>query len=334
MQNYIKVFSVGVIAAASCFFLTACGDDSSSSAEEEVVSDIFSLSKPFEIVLDKSNYSFDKSDSVLTIAKPVCESRTLGYLVGPDSAPEWDTLSYKVSISKSTVTLRGGDSSDVQKFTYDEAAFPVGFWSYPDYGTEKIQKGRRINKNGLLTTVFSYDGSCFMKDFFGVFREGNAALEEADSVLTRFYNSFKSAGDTALNEKQMLADMRVSTCDEITLYDALVSVKLSEFKASSGKLTVSYDSVSCPVTFQLRYAYDQKDCQAAFDEFENDRNAAKEFDFNNYWKNVEYDEYCIAQLILDLKRKKKIPLKVAAQEVNTAEFASSLVDIFAAGLRK
>lgn len=313
-------FAMAAIALGCAgFMFTACGDDSSSA--EEPVSDVFSLKDSFDIIVDMADYQYNSKDSSFKLIKPVCKTGKLGNLVGPNDAVEWDTLSYKAYANKGTITLK--DKESTQKFSISEKTFPVGFWADPKAETQNIQNGYVVSKT-QMNSAFRYTGSCLVKDFLGQFRKGNPALSEADEVLTGFYGKFMSGVES--DDEDDSFDIRMGDCDELTMFDALVSVKLSDFKKSSGKLTVSFDTRSCPIEFSLRYAYNQADCQAAFADFEDDRKADKVFDFDKYSRDVSYDEYCIARLILDLKETKKIPLKARAEE-NSADFANAMVDL-------
>ena len=133
--------------------------------------------------------------------------------------------------------------------------------------------------------------------------------------------------------KQMLLDIRMLTCDELTMYDGLVSIKASEITASSGNITVSYEQNSCPLSFSLRYAMNQSDCEAAFDDYNDDRNAQENFVFSNYDQDISVDEYCVEQLILDMKKAKKIPLKAAVTKSDARDFVRGVVKLLTIGLK-
>ena len=95
------------------------------------------------------------------------------------------------------------------------------------------------------------------------------------------------------------------------MYDDLVSIEVDELKESSGELTVSYEDDECSLNFAIRYAMNEDDCNAAYDEFKADKDAEK-FNFADYNMKVEYDEYCVAQLVLNLKKDQGVSLKKAA----------------------
>lgn len=320
MIKKVKLSKI-VLASVATFFVVAnfiaCSSDSSSST--------FSMEKSFEILLKKEKYTYDKKDSTLKIISPVCKTGTLGNLVGPnDKNAEWDTLKYESYVNKNIAKLIKGDS--VAKFSFEGKNFPVGLWENQEYDSKKIQSAFRLDKKNMFNTVISYDGSCFMKDYFSLFRKGNPALQFADSALTNFYASFLGKKDT-LNEKTMLSDIRVPNCDEMTLYDGLVKLELSDINESSGKITASFEKDECPITFKIRYAFDQADCNAAFEDFNDDKESSEEFDFNDYSVDVDLDEFCIPELILHLQKANNISVKSA----NPRLFAKSAVKLMLMG---
>lgn len=331
-RSLAKMMGAATLALGSTFAMVACSDDSSSGT--------FDLDEPFEIVLSKAKYSYDEDNSSFVKIVPVCKTGTLGNLVGPDDkGAEWDTVTYKVTERKGVVTAKKG-KKEVAKYSFDGESFPVGFWGNSEEDGLKILSGLRLDDDDIVSMVSQYNGSCFMKDYYALFRKGNSALEEVDQYLTDFYNLFKAPRDTSTNEKKMLADIRVGSCEELTIYDGLVSVEVSDLKESSGKITISYEDDECPVTFNLRYAINQEDCEAAFEDFQNDRYAAKKFNFDTYANDIVYDEYCVAQLVLDLKRDKKIPLAKWVPVVDdeakaqAKSFARGLVNLVQAGLAR
>ena len=310
------------LALVAAGFLVACGDDSSSG--EEPVSDVVDLKAPFEMTTDKAKYSYNSKDSTFIIKDPVCKEGSLGNLVWKASEEEPDTL--KAFINKSTITVIDGD--DQRKFQYDGSKFPAGLWMDSEYNNKSFLSGLRLTSDNMVQNVFRFDGNCFLKDFYTAgFRKGNEALEEADSVLTAFYMRFRAPSDT-LDEAEMLMNIRVPECDEMYLYDDLVKVSVSDFTPHSGKLTVAYDKKECKIDFSIRYAYNEKDCKAAYADWKDDKSASKEFKFRDYWKDVNYDDYCIEELILAMKKAEGIPLKKEAADADIAkDFARMLVDL-------
>ena len=129
-------------------------------------------------------------------------------------------------------------------------------------------------------------------------------------------------------------DIRAAECDRITLYDDLVAIDVNNLKESSGKLTVSYKKNKCPLNFTIRYATNKNDCIAAYDEFQADEDAKKEFNFADYSMKVDYNEFCIERLVLQMKEDLNISLKkTASTESNGKEFAKGIARLILAGLR-
>ena len=320
MKNLFKLSMPFAFAAAG--MLVACGDDSSSA--EEPVSEIVDLKAPFEIITDKAKFSYNSKDSSWIVKQPVCKEGSLGNLVWKASEEEPDTVT--AYINKKTITVV--DGKETTKYTFDGSKFPVGLWIEDEFENKSFLNALRLTSDNMVQNVFRFDGKCFLKDFYTAgFRKGNKALEEADSVLTSFYMRFRAPKDT-LDEAEMLMNIRVPECDEMYLYDDLVKVSVSDFTPHSGKLAVAYDKKECKIDFSIRYAYNEKDCKAAYADWKDDKSASKEFKFRDYWKDVNYDDYCIEELILAMKKAEGIPLKKEAAAADIAkDFARMLVDL-------
>lgn len=321
-MDFVKsVFAVGL--CASGLFLASCGSDD----DFNPVYEGFDLTKSFDVVLNKAQYSYNSKDSSLTIKRPVCEEGSLGNLVWKKDGESEKLSAY---LTKKTGVLRYSEKK-IEKYNYNGSKFPVGSWTDPDYAKNPIENALKFSSDGKLNFVFSYNGDCFMKDVFSQFRSNNEAIEEADSVLTNFYMSFKPKRDTIVNEKQMLRDIRVATCNEMTMYNGLVKIRLDEINDSYGHLNVSFrgDSLaySCGISYKFRYAYNESDCKAAHEEFLVDKYADSTFYFNDYWKEVDYNEYCIAKLIIALKEDQGISLNKSAEVSETKDFAKGVVDV-------
>lgn len=317
-----KVFALGLCAAGMS--LVSCSSDD----DYNPISEGFDLTDTFDVVLSKAQYVYKSKDSTMIIKRPVCEEGSLGNLVWKKDG-EADTLSSY--LTKKTAVLRYSEN-DIEKFTFNGSKFPVGNWTDPDYAKNPIENALIFSSDGMLTYAFSYSGSCFMKDVFAQFRSENAALEEADSVLTNFYMSFKPKRDTVIDEKQMLRDIRVATCNEMTLYNGLVKIRMDEISESNGRLNVSFkgDSLaySCDISYKFRYAFNESDCRAAHEEFLVDKYSRDEFVFDDYWKEVNYNEYCIAKLIVALKEDQGVSLNKSAENTgDVAAFAKGVVDV-------
>ena len=306
-----------VLALVPAIALMACGDDSSSG--------IFSMEKSFEMVLDKAKYDYNKKDSTFKRIEPVCKEGTLGNLVGPADADMWDTLTYKAYENKGIVTILKG-KEELAKFHLSDGSFPRAFWGDEDNTSKKIQGGFRLNKRNVMSRVIRYDGNCFMKDYYSVFNKEVDAVRNMDAKLKEFYGRFQT-NEGPVDDKQMLADIRAVDCDELSLYDGLVKIRIKDFKESQGRIIISYDKRSCNVDFHLRYAFEQKDCEAAYADYKDSKGKEK-FDFDDYFFDVTYsgndDEYCLDYLILDLKKEKGIP---TSKSIKSADFARGVVNL-------
>ena len=309
------------LALASTLALVACGDDSSSG--------IFSMENSFEMVLDKAKYSYSKKDSTFKRIEPICKEGTLGNLVGPADTDVWDTLTYKVHENKGVITLKNGPK-DPAKYNFSSSSFPVGFWADPENTSKKIQGGFTLTKKDMMNRVIRYDGSCFMKDYYSLFGKEVEALYDMDKTLTAFYGRFQN--DDVVDQKQMIADIRAVDCDELSLYDGLVKLSLEDFKESSGTIVIKYAKRTCDVSFHIRYAFEQEDCVAAYEDFKNDRNAASKFEFGDYAFDVTYSgddgAYCLDYLVLDLKSEKGIQKSIAPKD-----FARGIVKMIVNGMK-
>ena len=63
-------------------------------------------------------------------------------------------------------------------------------------------------------------------------------------------------------------------------------------------------------------------------------NASETFRFEDYWKDVNYDDYCIEELILAMKKAEGIPLKKEARDADLAkDFANMIADIVVDGMK-
>ena len=304
--------------------LVACGDDSSSG--------IFSMDKSFEMVLEKAKYSYDDDDSTFNRIEPVCKEGTLHNLVGPDDAKEWDTLTYKVHEHKGVITVKNGPGDPV-KYNVEDGSFPNGFWADPDNDSKKIQGGFRLTKKKMMNRVIRYEGSCFMKDYYSQFRKNLPVLQNMNDKLRSFYKDFLPE-DTKFDDEQMLLDISALNCEELALFDALLVLKLEDFTESSGNIKVTFKKRTCDVGFKIRYAYEQEDCAAAFDDYKNDDNAASKFDFKDYFFDLAYtgtdDEFCLTYLKVDLQKEMGIS---PTKSVKTADFARGIVNLMIGGLK-
>ncbi|MCQ2055021.1 MAG: hypothetical protein MJY82_06985 [Fibrobacter sp.] len=317
MNSFFKIFSAFALTLGSAT-LMSCGDSSSS--------DVLSLDSSFEIILSKTNFSYNSKDSLIVFKKPVCKEGTLGNLVWKRESEERDSI--KAYLNKSTITVNG-----TKKYTFKDSKFPYGLWMVPEYADNSFQNATRFTGDNVAEDVFRYDGNCFLKSFYSVFLKSNPALVEANSALSNFYKRFLSPKDlSAFDEKAMSNDIRATDCNELTMFDGLVKITIDEFRPYSGKLKVAYADKECPIDFSIRYSYNESDCQAAYADFKD--SDAKEFRFDDFWKDEVYDEYCVEELILKMKKEQNIPLKKSAVDKNEAkQFASGVVEAVFFGIK-
>ena len=314
-----------VFALLPAIALMACGDDSSSG--------IFSMEKSFEMVLDKAKYSYSKKDSTFKRIEPVCKEGTLGNLVGPADADMWDTLTYKAYENKGVITVMKGKDV-VGKYNLSDGSFPRAFWGDEENTTKKIQGGYRLTKKNVMNRVIRYDGNCFMKDYYSVFNKEVDAIENVDAKLKEFYNRFQ-VKEGPVDDKQMLADIRAVDCDELTMYDGLVKIRVEDFKESSGRIVISYEKKqrTCKVDFHIRYAYEQKDCEAAYADYKDSKSKEK-FDFNDFFFDVIYsgkdDDFCLKYLVLNLQQEEGIQVD---KSIQPKEFARGVVNLMLDGMK-
>ena len=320
----IKKFAFALLPAIA---LVACGDDDSGSGSID-------FEDSFEMVLNKASYEYDDEDSTFKLIKPVCKVERPGNLMGPEDVDEWDTTSYKAREKKGDITLKHGDEE--LKFTFDkEGKFPTGLWTWDveGNGSKNIYEAVRL-ESGLLKSVIRYDGVCLMKDFYSQLSKENAAISDMENSFVNFYKLFLQ-NDKAYSERDMLSDVRAVDCDELSLFSGLLSLKVSDFNESSGTISVGFEERTCDIMFQMRYAYDQEDCEDAYEDFRNDREAAKEFDFDKYSFDVTYDgdngAYCLDYLVVQLKEEKGIPTRRTG--LKTKDFARGIVNLVIGGLK-
>ena len=328
MNSFVKKVSL-VSMAMGGMFLVACGDDSSSSSID--------LEDSFDMVLSKAHYDYDSDDSTLTLTYPVCKVGNLGNLVWKEEDPD-SVFKYKSYLDKTTALRFEKDITEPARFEFDGGKFPVGFWSAsPSKKGDKFQMGARYDKGHDMATVIHYSGECYAQDFKANLFEENLAIAQTEKALIDFYLKFQPTDKQVIvdkdDEENVLKNIRAADCDRLTMYDDLVSIEVDELKESSGELTVSYEDDECSLNFAIRYAMNEKDCNAAYDEFKADKDA-EEFSFTDYNMNVEYDEYCIAQLVLNLKKDQGVSLKKSASlKSDSKEFAKGVVRLILAGLK-
>jgi hypothetical protein len=328
MNAFLKKMSFAGVAFGGLFF-AACGGDSGSSTID--------LEDSFDMVLSKAHYDYDSDDSTLTVTYPVCKVGNLGNLVWKEEDPD-SVFKYKSYLDKATALRFEKGITEPVRFEFDGGKFPVGFWSAgPNKKGDKFQMGIRYDKGDEVVSVIHYSGECYAQDFKANLFEDNLAIAQTEKALIDFYLKFQPADKQEIGgkagEENILKNIRAADCDRLTMYDDLVSIEVDELKESSGELTVSYEDDECSLNFAIRYAINEDDCNAAYDEFKADKDA-EEFNFADYSMKVEYDEYCVAQLVLNLKKDQGISLKkTSSLKSDSKEFAKGVVNLVVSGMK-
>lgn len=293
MNKFLKIFSVSAFLAGTGSFV-ACDNGSCT----------FDMDDDFEIVLDKANYKYKSKDSLMIFTPAECKVGSLDYLVWNEKSEKADTLQAYSNGKTASIRARGNATWD--KYDYDGSSFPRGLWVNSSVANQSIYNGQRFLKSGVVETVFRYEGSCFATSLIHQFMKKNSAIEDADSALVKFYTMFKPDDDKSFKTSEMLEDLRAPSCDELTMYDGDVSIELRNFKSSSGTIALKYSDKICKIKFKMRYAKNKSDCEAAYADYQDDPESPKTFDFNDYSEAVDYDIYCVKELVLKMQKDKKI----------------------------
>lgn len=309
--------------------LTACGDSGSSGE--------FSMDDSFEVVLKKTDYSYKSKDSLLILKQPECKVSSLGYLVWHEKSEDQDSLTaYQ---RKSSVFMGKVGAKELTEYEFDGKSFPKGFLYASKDSENSLRYGTRIDDK-QMKSVFQYDGSCFMKSYYSKMLKDIQGVKEADKALSKLYLKFQKNADAELDSAKMIDDIRVPSCDELALFDGEVLIKVDYLKASSGKITLKYGKAeSCPITFSIRYANNESDCSAAYDDYESDKSkdiAEDEFVFDDYARVEDFSAYCIESLVLLFKKDKGILKKTEAIENDGSvakDVARSAVNLILDGLK-
>lgn len=294
MNSIFKIFSAAAFAVGMSN-LIGCGDESPNHIE---------FNDSFEMVLGKASYSYHPKDSNLIVTPPECKASTLGYVVWNREGEARDTMK----------TYRNGDIASIRplrvydwdKYEYNGKKFPQGLWSEPKAVNQNVLNGYRFLKNGVVESVFRYEGDCFANSLLHQLYKKNQSLKAADSALAKFYTMFQPEGKRVFDPEAFKDDLRAPKCNKLSMYDGDVVISLNNFKNNSGTVTLAYNKTTCNIKFKLRHAYEKKDCEAAFADFQDDKDAARTFNFNDYSEDVDYDIYCIKRLVLKMQEEKKI----------------------------
>lgn len=303
-----------------CLLFMACGDSGSSK---------FDLEDSFEVVLEKQNYEYKSKDSLLILKRPECAEGVLGYLVWNKESRDNDSI--KAYLKGGKAYFRYLDEKEWEVLNFEGKSFPKGLYYSADDSRKSIRFATRIDKK--VNEVLQYDGTCFMKSYYNSAFEGNKALSDADNAFIAFYSKFL---DGEFDKKEAIEDIRANDCDEMTFFGGDVSIELDYLKESSGKIVLKYDKSKCPIEFNIRYAQNEDDCSAAYEDYEREKSKDEIFDFYDYSVATDYSSYCIERLVLDFKKDKGSLTKRApvTEEIPTAAIARNAVKIFISSLKK
>ncbi|MBR3670576.1 MAG: hypothetical protein IKN70_11330 [Fibrobacter sp.] len=324
MKTTLKLLSISVV-AAGMMTLSGCGDDSPTHIE---------FDENFEMVLSKASYYYHPKDSLLVITPPECKASTLGYVVWNKEGEEPDSM--KAYRNGDIASIRPLREYEWSKYEYNGKSFPAGIWYEPKAVDQNIMNAKRFLKSGVVEEVFRYEGKCFASSLLHQLMKKNQSIVQADSALAKFYVMFQPEGEKHFDAKEMLDDLRAPKCNKLTMYSGDVSIGMNNFTKNSGTVTLGFGKQTCNIKFKLRSAYDKADCEAAFGDFKDDKNAERTFNFDNYSEWVDYDIYCIKRLVLNMQEEKKIlPRKQAGENDDAVadELARSAVRAVLSGMR-
>lgn len=312
-----KNFKWMILAFAACGALLGCSDNGGSPK--------FSVEDSFDIVLSKSSYTYKSKDSLLIVKAPVCkevEEGGLKYLQWKKESSSPDSIFAYREKSRAYIRSEKDDEED-EVYIYDGSSFPNGNWTSVDDARNSIHYAL-VFSSGVMKKTFQYDGACFMKSLYTQLFNKNESLESTEKAISSFYKMFSDEKNPEVDEKDVVEDMRVPDCDELSMMNGDVSIRLNALKASGGKITLNYRGETCLIKFNLRYANKEGDCKAAYDEYKLNRNTDKEFSFADYDRTLDYSYNCIA----DLVRKQK------KDQASVNSVASAAVDLILSGLKK
>lgn len=166
----------------------------------------------------------------------------------------------------------------------------------------------------MISVVDDEDEHINMKYFGSSFPVGSwIAVDEIEGVKPSFIlESNKNAAlvvyygclmERALGENVINEDAEyISVIDCETVDVAGMRLKVKSATRSSMSLEYSVGSVSCPIEMNMRYAINEADCKAAYEEYQNDDEAEDEFYFDEYMEKIISDDACMMKMVLELMK--------------------------------
>lgn len=223
-----------------------------------------SLPEANYMIVDKGTYKIE--GNTLNFQLPQCEVVN-GRLVWSKDGGEIYPYLYDYDKSSGLISVVD-DEDERMNMEYVGSSFPVGSW----IATEE--------ENGI--------------------KIGFALESDKNANLVAYYGCFM---ESALGEDVINEDAEYfSVVDCQTVDVAGMQLKVKSATTSSMSLEYSVGSVSCPLEINMRYAINEADCKAAYEEYQNDDEAEDEFYFDEYMEKIISDDACMMNMVLELMK--------------------------------
>lgn len=223
-----------------------------------------SLPEANYMIVDKGTYKIE--GNTLNFQLPQCEVVN-GRLVWSKDGGEIYPYLYDYDKSSGLISVVD-DEDELMNMEYVGSSFPVGSWiATEEENGIKIGFALESDKNANLVAYYG----CFMESALSnkVFEEEYQAVEIID-------------------------------CETVDV--AGMQLKVKSATTSSMSLEYSVGSVSCPLEINMRYAINEADCKAAYEEYQNDDEAEDEFYFDEYMEKIISDDACMMNMVLELMK--------------------------------
>lgn len=229
------------------------------------------------IPMSLNAYEMDNDMNVIKVFEPVCkeEKRELVWARTGADTIEYD---YKYDSDKGLVYL--GEGKDNIQFDYLGSSFPKGSWRMSSSGDEDgtfITEGM-VFESDKVEMGIAYSGNCFLKDIYagqmggGIFDGDEEDEDSEDTDMSAFM-------------KYVTID-----CDKMTVGDSVV-IKTGSWSRDGVETKYTYGTKSCSNKISYRFAYNEKDCKAAYDDFKENAKSGSVFDFEDY-STVNSNQEC------------------------------------------
>lgn len=210
-------------------------------------------------------YEIDDDMNVIKTAEPVCkeEKRELVWAKAGTDTAEYD---YKYDSDKGLVYL--GEGKDNIQFDYLGSKFPEGAWrmSTSDTADGKFITEGMVFGSDKVEAGIAYSGNCFLEDIYAGEITGEISEDADDS--------------TAAMMEGVMKYIKID-CDKVTMGDS-IEVKIGSWSRDGIETKYTFGKESCTNVVSTRFAYYEKDCKAAYDEFKETAESGSEFDFEDY----------------------------------------------------